>query len=94
MAALWSDQDVDRLYNKSFVPRQLESVVKHSRMIPGVLDTRCLAAEAGHQDRHVDSATFAKPPRSLIAKRPRRAIRPINNVDARQTYPPAALPRG
>jgi phosphonoacetaldehyde hydrolase len=35
----WTEEDVDRVYEEQFVPRQLESVRAHCRLIPGLLDS-------------------------------------------------------
>ncbi|MBI2827579.1 MAG: phosphonoacetaldehyde hydrolase [Planctomycetia bacterium] len=34
----WTEKDFDRVYNEQFIPRQLESVRRHSRLVPGLLD--------------------------------------------------------
>jgi len=35
----WTEDDVDAAYHQHFVPRQLESVRRHSHLLPGLLDT-------------------------------------------------------
>lgn len=35
----WTEDDVDAAYHQHFVPRQLESVRRHSQILPGLLDT-------------------------------------------------------
>jgi phosphonoacetaldehyde hydrolase len=35
----WTEDDVDTAYHQHFVPKQLESVRRHSQILPGLLDT-------------------------------------------------------
>jgi phosphonoacetaldehyde hydrolase len=35
----WTEADVERLYTGDFVPLQLEALARHSRLVPGLLDT-------------------------------------------------------